>query len=262
MPLDGPEIKMPEVIYSVVCAAHRPDDLLTEAVRTTEAAMAGAAAELIVVANGPQRFEVADAVRSVSVHPFTTVLVSEIQSLVHCLNLGIETARGEYIARMDADDVCIAGRFDRQVERMRSESADFLFSSAIPIDEFGVRADGVLVASASIWRKCGPIHPAVMMRRDAVLRLGGYGNLEVSEDYHLWLRAEVAQMKMVADTEPAILYRQHLAQATARERVARTYATNFGLKLALGLRAGKFSFLSGALYDALCYVYNACRRAF
>jgi glycosyltransferase involved in cell wall biosynthesis len=251
-----------QLSYSVLCAAHRADSHLIEAIRSTVVAMNGHRAELVVVANGPARTEVARLAYEEGSGAAIKVVTSEIQSLIYCLNKGLEVARGEYIARMDADDLCVADRFSRQVEIAKSHSADIVVSDATVIRSDGSDAGDYLRASSSVWKKCGPIHPAVMMRRSVLVGLGGYGNLEFSEDYHLWLRMRGLNLRMVVDNNPAIRYRRHDLQATSRDRVIHTYATNIGIKITLGLRLRKLSYLAGSLYDAACYIYNVCRRVF
>jgi hypothetical protein len=248
--------------YSVVCAAHRDDIYLIAAIESTVRAIGDDLAELVVVANGPARHDVARIVREVSSLPRTVVIVSEMQSLAHCLNRGIEVASGTYIARMDADDLCIQGRFRHQLQIAEARSADIVCSDAKVINSVAAETGERLAASDKVWRKCGPIHPAIMMRRDVLLRLGGYGNLEYSEDYHLWLRIHAKGLRVVVDEKPVLGYRRHEDQATDRGRITQTFATNIGVKLALGLRFGKLSYIFGAAYDAACYCYSVCRRAF
>jgi glycosyltransferase involved in cell wall biosynthesis len=260
--VDMDESKHPVLDYTVVCPAHRADNYLIDAIESTEKAIGDDLAELVVVANGPSRNEVARLVREVSSLPRTVVIVTEMQSLAHCLNRGIEAASGEYIARMDADDLCLEGRFRHQLSIARARSADVVCSDAVVVNSLGVESGTRLVASDKVWRKCGPIHPAVMMRRDVLLRLGGYGNLEYCEDYHLWLRVHAEGHRIAVDGTSVLGYRRHADQATDRGRITRTFATNIGLKLALGLRFGKLSYLFGAAYDAVCYCYSVCRRAF
>ena len=53
------------------------------------------------------------------------VLISrENKGLVYSLNEGIEKSKGKYIARMDADDICLPMRFEKQIELMENENLD------------------------------------------------------------------------------------------------------------------------------------------
>jgi Glycosyl transferase family 2 len=248
--------------YSVVLPAHRADDYLLQAVRSVEQAIGCAQGELIVVANGPERTKVADAVVRVRTLASTRVEISELPSLIHCLNRGIELARGQFVARFDSDDVCLPDRFENQYALALSSNADFLFSDAEVINEAGEPTGECKRSSATLWKRCGPIHPTAFMRREALLRLGGYGNLEYSEDYHLWLRAQSRRFTFAVLSQSTIRYRVHTDQATDRSRLTETFATNLGLKMIVGLRSGKASLIFGGAIDAASWVYRKCRNAF
>ena len=117
------------------------------------------------------------------------------------INTGIERTHGEYIARMDQDDVSRPDRLEKQVAFLEARSDIGLVGS------FGemVKADGTHLLNISmpsspaliLWSFCffDPIlHPSVCMRRSLVVQAGGYRNLpndgEIGfpEDYDLWVR--------------------------------------------------------------------------
>ena len=242
--------------------AHRADAYLVDAIRSVEHALADDPAELIVVANGPDRELVAETVVRIRTVPSTRVELCEIPSLIHCLNRGIELASGEYIARFDSDDVCLVDRFRQQYARAVSSGADFVFSDAEIIDADGQPTGETKTSAISLWKRCGPIHPTAFMRREAMLRLGGYGNLEYSEDYHLWLRAFGEGCRFEVDHRPAIRYRVHGQQATDPSKLIDTFATNIGIKLIVSLRKRKLRIFLGAAADSVYLIYRKCRAAF
>lgn len=119
------------------------------------------------------------------------------QGICVALNRGLAEARGQYIARFDADDICLPGRLSRQVEFLDahpsyvicggnaeyiSETGEHLFHYRCPAYE---HEDIMQV----LYTHCPFIHSAVMYRRDAVCMAGGYP-LEAHnfEDYLLWTR--------------------------------------------------------------------------
>lgn len=123
---------------------------------------------------------------------------------VVALNEGLGLARGQFVARIDADDLADPRRLELQVARMRAEpQLVALGSNALAIDEDGFMIGEYsvpltheeieaahLVGSSSIH------HPAVMLRPEAVKRVGGYRKeLMPCEDFDLWLRlAEVGRL--------------------------------------------------------------------
>jgi glycosyltransferase involved in cell wall biosynthesis len=114
------------------------------------------------------------------------------------LNRGLAAARSPIIARMDADDVSLPNRLERQVSFLKDHPAIAVVGSGVrfintkgeprSIANKYPRTPEDAVASLS----CGntPVaHPAVAMRRDAVLSVGGYRSLfDYAEDFDLWVR--------------------------------------------------------------------------
>lgn len=249
-------------ILSVVLPAHRADDYLSAALRSAETALAGLDAELLVVANGKERQAVTQMVLDISTNSFTRIVEAGIPALVHCLNRGLEEARGEYIARFDSDDLCLPDRFRHQLRMVRDSNADFLFGAANIILADGTPTGKTKISGTRLWNVCEPMHPTALIRRKALLELGGYGNIEYSEDYHLWLRAATYGYKLVADTEPVICYRLHSGQATDKTKLARTFATNVGIKLTLALRERSPILFAGAFADLARYAYRICCNRF
>jgi glycosyltransferase involved in cell wall biosynthesis len=137
------------------------------------------------------------------------------------LNAGLNVCRAPLVARLDADDRCLADRIERQVDAMaRRPSLAALGTSAILVDRGGhprgrrdVPTGSVAVLRRLRWRNA-LITSSVMFRRDVVSALDGYSpGLGQSEDYELWLRlAAVGELDNLG--EPLVAYRLHPAQLT------------------------------------------------
>lgn len=114
--------------------------------------------------------------------------------LIATLNKGIELARGEYIARMDCDDISLPNRLEKQVVFMDSHpDVGVCGTWAKVIDENGhiKRAIKTLTGKSIkklCWRPSPFIHSTVMIRT-ALLRKNRYcEDFRHAEDYELWLR--------------------------------------------------------------------------
>lgn len=148
--------------------------------------------------------------------------------LVSALNEGIGQARAELIARMDADDVAMPERFALQYARMEAEPHLGLLGSFIRImDKTGriIRQGDYPVSPAETARflehGCPVAHPTVMMRREAVLKAGGYRKLfSHCEDYDLWLRISELGYGIANLPQPLLNYRMHGANVSAVHREA------------------------------------------
>ena len=137
------------------------------------------------------------------------------------LNKGLDIAKGEYIARMDADDISLPKRFERQVKFMDRHNDIALCGSTVKI--FG--AVGGEKKTNTIYKKneikvrmlFGPYipHPTVMMRRNIIENEHyRYDNkYDKVEDFELWTRI---LLKNDACNIKAVLlkYRTHSGQVT------------------------------------------------
>lgn len=146
------------------------------------------------------------------------VLGGEHRGYVHWLNVGLHEARGEFIARMDADDICRPERFAAQVRFLDAEAncvavgcqADRIDPDGDPIDHWDVPLDHHEIDARHLRGMGGSIiHPSVMMRRAAVVAVKGYNpTYEPAEDLDLFLR--LAEIGRLANLPASLLsYRVH-----------------------------------------------------
>jgi glycosyltransferase involved in cell wall biosynthesis len=137
------------------------------------------------------------------------------------LNEMLGRARGEYVARMDADDVALPQRFDRQVHYLDEHPECVLAGSRVilidpdgdALTEMGAALTHEEIDGAFMGAQGQMVyHPAVMFRRRAVMELGGYRpEYYLTEDLDLFLRlAEVGRIVNLA--EPLLKYREHFAK--------------------------------------------------
>ena len=142
------------------------------------------------------------------------------------LNAAISEARGEYLARMDADDVSHPGRFEAQIHllvRQRDVGACGTWVRTFgvagrhtwrhPATDFGIRARLVFDSPLA--------HPSVMIRRDAVKDMNPIYRQEFgrAEDYDLWER--LGKTCKLANVPRVLLnYRMHTNQVTVTANAA------------------------------------------
>jgi glycosyltransferase involved in cell wall biosynthesis len=142
----------------------------------------------------------------------------ENRGLTKSLNEGCALARGEFIARMDGDDVSYANRFELQIQEMTrkpeivalgaqvryvNESNSPLFIRHVPL----VHED-IEKCHLSTWGGV-VIHPVAIFRRKAFEAVGGYDEFfECAQDYDLWFR--IGRVGVLANMPNLLLdYRRH-----------------------------------------------------
>jgi GT2 family glycosyltransferase len=146
--------------------------------------------------------------------------------LVVRLNEMLHQARGDLIARMDADDVALPERFARQVEFLRSHpEVDVVGGAQEHIDSDGYHLfiyydleGNEEIQERALNGICPINHPSVMMRRKAVLAVGGYRvEMMLVEDLDLWLR--MGEHGLLANLPEVITrYRMHASSVSALQQ--------------------------------------------
>lgn len=116
--------------------------------------------------------------------------------LTRSLNRGLAVAKGEYVARQDADDVSLPERLQKQVAFLDAHPKVAAVGTAyieVPVDGGPERLMVMPTASQAIreqlfYTHCF-CHGSVMLRRNAMVVVGGYDeNFQAAQDRDLWLR--------------------------------------------------------------------------
>lgn len=147
------------------------------------------------------------------------------QGLTPSLNEGLALAQGEYVARMDADDISLPERFARQVTCLDARPDIGVLGTAFQL----IDADGGVIAPPVIhpvesgfvaW--ClyffNPlVHSSVMIRRRSLAQAGGYNQTLVrSQDHELWCRLS-RRTRLSNSPEVLLLLRKHSVNVSSTE---------------------------------------------
>jgi glycosyltransferase involved in cell wall biosynthesis len=143
--------------------------------------------------------------------------------LIKTLNLGFSLALGKYIARIDADDICLPNRFEKQIAFLEIHpEIGVLGSCASIIDEHNqVMGDCIYpkdhdVIALDLVRYNPMIHPSVMIRTSILKEqtILFDEHFVHTEDYELWTRL-IAKTKFANLPEKLLLYRRHSSQISS-----------------------------------------------
>ena len=126
------------------------------------------------------------------------------QGLIAVLNQGLDLARGEYIARMDSDDISMPERFEKQILYMDANPDVGVVGTAG--QNFGadnsVNISPAIVDAVELLRGVGFYHPSVMMRKSVIdkYNLRYDKNFYLVEDHELWTRLlNVTKLRNIPD---------------------------------------------------------------
>ncbi|GGD76214.1 glycosyltransferase family 2 protein [Paenibacillus nasutitermitis] len=173
--------------------------------------------EVIIVVDKPDEQGVIALLRQYEArYEQVKVLVNERNiGLALSLNKAFAVARGDYIARMDADDICEPERIELQVQLLEQNPNIHLVSSNCKY----IDSDGVLTGEQKIGSKRPDkvkkglmytnflIHPSWLMRREVFDKLGGYREFECSQDYDFLLRMISQNYHILLTEQKLVRYR-------------------------------------------------------
>lgn len=145
--------------------------------------------------------------------------------LISSLNEGIDAAKGRYIARMDADDICEPARFQQQIDFLdRNSHVGVLGTSIKLIDHQSHVKATILMPSAKAdveWAMplvCPIVHPSVVMRTEVIRKAGGYPKKALHvEDYQLWMQLS-HRVSITNLNAPLLCLRKHGASVTHAQK--------------------------------------------
>lgn len=201
-------------LVSVIVPTVRPDDNLIKALHSV-ANDGYEHLEIILVLDGVKL--PADVRTALPVHVRIVALPSNIGT-PRALNAGIQAATGEFIARLDADDISVPGRFGLQVSYLRRNphvegiggSVDLIGEADQSLGSMPRLPIGDL---RSVLLRRNPLtHSAMMFRARTLMHVGGYNpDCRRMQDYELYLR--LGQLGEIhALSELVACYRVHPGQ--------------------------------------------------
>lgn len=153
--------------------------------------------ELIMCDDGSKDTTYDVALENVKKYPDKIKLLKNTRNrgLNYTLNKCLKKAKGEFVARMDGDDLCSPERFEKELEAFKEHPEIAIVSTAMEyFDEKGKW--GYIKRTENVTKKDflygSPFcHAPCMVRREAINKVGGYSEskwLMRVEDYHLWIK--------------------------------------------------------------------------
>lgn len=171
---------------------------------------------------------------------FKTIVLEENIGLGDALNIGMKECSCELIARMDTDDISLPNRFEKQLKFFENNNIDVCSSW---ISEFENNENNIVSyrkvpenhnSIVNYFKMRNAInHPAVIYKKAAVEKAGGYKKMIGFEDYYLWVRMMLNGAKFY--NIQAVLVNMRAGYGQLERRRGWNYALN-ELKLLIKFR--------------------------
>ncbi|MFZ5951006.1 MAG: glycosyltransferase family 2 protein [Candidatus Rifleibacteriota bacterium] len=159
-------------------------------------------------------------------NPRVRIISRENRGLIYTLNEAVQSARGIWLARIDADDICLPDRIDKQLAWAEKENADLCGGIIERIGQ-GPGHSWVFPSSTTgiyTWLlfRSAFAHPTIIIKRDLALKFPYSQEFMHAEDYELWTRLALANVPMTNIPEKVLLYRVHNEQVSTSKKDAQT----------------------------------------
>lgn len=176
--------------------------------------------ELLVINDG-SKDDTSTIIQSYSDPRIRTVQHSKNEGLIKSLNEGLKIAHGNYIVRMDADDVSLPNRISRQVKFMNAHPevavAGTWFKDINGKGKVAKTPGKHDALKSYLFFSCGLAHPTVIIRKNVFQSHHLFYNADFphAEDYELWVRAS-RMLKLANIPEVLLHYRYHDHQVSSQ----------------------------------------------
>lgn len=246
-------------MYSIVMAVYKKDrpEWFKQAIESLRNQTV-VSDDIVIVVDGPLTPQL-DAVlcQYENEKSISLIRLRQNQGLGNALNVGIEQAKNELIARMDSDDVAVLNRFELQIAEFdKNPELDILGGQ---IAEFIDNPDEIVthrkvptthLEIKNFARRRSPFnHPTVMYRKSTIQKLGCYDISAIRvEDYDLWLRA-LSQGAVCANLDVVLLNYRSTIDAMKRRKTLTSLKNH--IKARARFYARRYISLSDFLYGTI-----------
>lgn len=162
--------------------------------------------EIILVVDGPVPDEMNEIIKKYEKNTlFKVIRLAKNQGHGIARKAGLDACSHELVAIMDADDICAPNRFEKQIEAFKlTPDADVVGGMITEFVETPNNVVGTRIVplvddeiKKYMKRRCPMNLVTVMFRKSSIEAVGGFIDWYCEEDYYLWLRMALANMKFV-----------------------------------------------------------------
>lgn len=228
--------------------------------------------DFVIVEDGPLPKKLDNTVNNYKTkHPklFNIIKLEKNLGLGPALKIGVENCKNEFIARMDADDLCFPDRIEKQFAIFDKNKNLGLVGSNVEEFEGDIKniISHVILPEthAEIEKfsksRCPFRHPSLLYRKSAILKAGNYREFYLCEDYDLYVRLLKTDCKCYNIQEPLTYMR--IGKDFYKRRGGIKYLKSIMKFKTEQLKTGYFSFSdyikSSAPHVVVCLLPNSAR---
>lgn len=205
--------------FSVLMSVYKNDNpiFLSDALKSIYEDQTVKPDEIVVVFDGKltdELYQVLDAFKNDKEGIVFYYPQDENKGLGEALRIGTTFCTGDYIFRMDSDDISCPNRFEKQIEYIKNHKEVDVLGTDIAefyesIDEENKRIRSCPMDNKDIIKmakKRNPMnHVTVCIKKEALIKCGGYESLLLLEDYYLWLKM-IASNAILANINESLVY--------------------------------------------------------
>lgn len=160
--------------------------------------------EVVLVVDGPVGDNINKVIKSFSEMYDTFRIIRLEKNLGHAIarQAGLEAARYDYVAIMDSDDIAVPNRFEKQMAYLKAHpDVDVLGGQ---INEFVVNTDNIVgkrvvplengAIQVYMKSRCPMNQMTCIIKKESMMKVGGYQHWYCNEDYYLWVRMALDSM--------------------------------------------------------------------
>lgn len=183
--------------------------------------------ELLLILDDPQNTEIVNFLTKFEKNKNVILIINEKNlGIVESLNRGIQLANGDFIARMDADDIAFVDRLQRELAFLEKHNLDMVTSTVEDIDQNGhfiisrEQKDlvGDIFEKEVMFRYVGA-HPTWFGKKESFTKIGGYRPVNHAEDLDFLLRGLEAGINIGLLGKPTLSYRVRQSSITLRNQL-------------------------------------------
>ncbi|WP_201610403.1 glycosyltransferase family 2 protein [Psychrobacter submarinus] len=145
------------------------------------------------------------------------------KGLCATLNEALDWCEGEYFSPIASDDIALPHKTSFLIDKIKNSNYAAVFGTVQPFNDLKERYSKLEEGSTYVFEDIMlhlkiPSAPAVMLKKSAVTKVGGYAEDVKLEDRYMWLALTNNGEKLISFPETVVLYRQHNTNTTSNIR--------------------------------------------